>query len=184
MARYAELDSNNKVIAIWRVDNEHQDMGPPEVVDSGARWLYDWLFHHEQSDKRLRETTPSINHGRTWDGSWLKQYHMEHDGSAAAFRHMPPGVGDIYDPGTDRFLPASPVPHTDVNGAPNPRGGWVWNYSTDPIQLEPPVAYPDDGETYYWDAFNQAWSTDDGSDLDEKRTSKNSWAGWGPDPDE
>ena len=156
----------------------------PEVIDSGARWLYDWLFHHWQSDKRLRETTPSINHGRTWDGSWLKQYHMEHDGSAAAFRHMPPGVGDIYDPGTDRFLPASPVPHTDVNGAPNPRGGWVWNYSTDPIQLEPPVAYPDDGETYYWDAFNQAWSTDDGSDLDEKRTSKNSWAGWGPDPDE
>ena len=179
MANYAELDSNNKVIAIWHVDNAHQDMGPPEVLDSGARWLYDWLFHHWQSDNRLRGTTPSINHGtgRDWDGSWLKQFsHNEN------FRHQSAAIGDIYDAASDRFLPASPVPHTDVNGAPNPRGGWVWNYSTDPIQLEPPVAYPDDGETYYWDAFNQAWTTDDGSSLDEKRTSKNSWAGWGPDP--
>ena len=178
MANYAELDSNNKVIAIWHVDNAHQDMGPPEVLDSGARWLYDWLFHHEQSDKRLRGTTPSVNHGRTWDGTWLKQF--SHN---ANFRHVAATVGDsFYDAATDRFLPTSPIPHADPTGAANPRGGWVWNYSTDPIQLEPPVDYPDDGKTYYWDAFNQAWTEDDGSSLGEKRTSKNSWAGWGPDP--
>ena len=178
MANYAELDSNNKVIAVWKVDNAHQDMGPPEVIDSGARWLYDWLFQHEQSDKRLRGITPSINHGRTWDGSWLKQY--SHNDN---FRHTAASVGDsFYDTGTDRFLPSSPIPHTDVNGAPNPHGGWVWNYSTDPIQLEPPIAYPDDGETYYWDSFNQAWTTDDGSANGEKRTSINAWGTWGPDP--
>ena len=181
MANYAELDSNNVVINLWKVGNEYQDMGPPEVIDSGARWIYDWLFHHWQSDKRLRGTTPSVNYGRDWSagaGSWLKQYHDEGE-----FRHIAPGVGDIYDPGTDRFLPASPVPHQHpVTSENDPRGGWVWNYSTTPIQLEPPVAYPDDGETYYWDSFNQAWSTDDGSTLGEKRTSKNAWGTWGPDP--
>ena len=177
MANYAELDSNNKVIALWKVDNAHQDMGPPEVIDSGARWLYDWLFKHWQTDRRLNGITPSINMGTSWDGTWLKQYsHNEN------FRHQSAAVGNIYDPETNRFLPDSPVPHIDPTGAPNPRGGWIWNYTTDPIQLEPPIAYPSDGKTYYWDAFNQAWTEDDGSSLSEKRTSINSWGDWGPDP--
>ena len=51
MANYAELDSNNVVINLWKVGNEYQDMGPPVVIDSGARWIYDWLFHHEQADR-------------------------------------------------------------------------------------------------------------------------------------
>ena len=178
MANYAELDSNNVVINLWKVGNEYQDMGPPEVIDSGARWIYDWLFHHQQADKRLRGTTPSANHGRDWGDSWLKQY--SHN---ANFRHMAASIGDFYDPVTDRFLPSSPIPHQHPSShEPDPRGGWVWNYTTDPIQLEPPVAYPDDGETYYWDAFNQVWTTDDGSANDEKRTSINAWGTWGPDP--
>lgn len=39
--------------------------------------------------------------------------------------------------------------------APKPYDSWILNEST--CQWDPPIAYPNDGKTYYWDEDTQEW---------------------------
>jgi hypothetical protein len=52
-------------------------------------------------------------------------------------------VGYSYDTERDAFIP------------PQPHSSWALNEET--CLWEPPVAYPDDGNTYLWDEENSDW---------------------------
>ncbi len=64
----------------------------------------------------------------------------------ANFRYNYAGIGFTFDP--------TPTP----NGAfipPKPYPSWLLDTNT--FQWVPPVPYPDDGGTYYWDEATQSW---------------------------
>jgi hypothetical protein len=59
------------------------------------------------------------------------------------FRKNYAGIGYSYDPDRDAFIP------------PKPFDSWVLNEES--CFWEPPVAYPNDGNSYDWDEENQNW---------------------------
>ena len=63
-----------------------------------------------------------------------------------ALRYNFAGVGFTYDHSADAFY------------EPKPWDSWTLNTTT--YLWEPPVAYPDDGETYLWNETNQTWDSD------------------------
>jgi hypothetical protein len=65
-----------------------------------------------------------------------------HDQSKA-FRKNYAGIGYTYDPVRDAFIP------------PKPFDSWILNEDT--CCWDPPIAYPTDGNQYYWDENNLKW---------------------------
>jgi hypothetical protein len=68
----------------------------------------------------------------------------------ANFRYNYAGIGYTFDPMTESnstsygaFIP------------PKPYDSWLLN--TNIFQWEPPVPYPNDGQSYYWDEETQSW---------------------------
>lgn len=53
------------------------------------------------------------------------------------------GIGYVYDAVNDVFYTRQPYPSWTIS-APT----WLW---------QPPVPYPDDGQTYVWDESSQTW---------------------------
>lgn len=68
-----------------------------------------------------------------------------HSSGGVAFRKNYAGIGFTYDENRDAFIP------------PKPFESWVLNEET--CQWEPPIDYPDDGESYLWSEENQNWVT-------------------------
>lgn len=60
-----------------------------------------------------------------------------------AFRKNYAGIGYTYDAGRDAFIP------------PKPFDSWVLNEET--CLWDPPVPYPNDGNTYQWDETTLSW---------------------------
>jgi hypothetical protein len=60
-----------------------------------------------------------------------------------AFRKNYAGIGYTYDPVRDAFIP------------PKPFDSWILNEDT--CCWDPPIAYPTDGNQYYWDENNLKW---------------------------
>jgi hypothetical protein len=60
-----------------------------------------------------------------------------------AFRKNYAGIGYLYDPILDAFIPPKPYP------------SWVLNTQT--CLWEPPVPYPNDGGKYVWDESTKNW---------------------------
>ena len=69
-------------------------------------------------------------------GEWVR---FAKDGS---IRHNRPNIGSTYDSENDAFIPAQPYPS--------------WTLNAD-YQWEAPVAYPTDGESYFWDEDAGDW---------------------------
>lgn len=60
------------------------------------------------------------------------------------FRKNFAGIGYRYDATVDAFIPPKPFPS--------------WTLNNDTCQWEAPISYPTDGQVYFWDEENQAWS--------------------------
>lgn len=60
-----------------------------------------------------------------------------------ALRKNYAGIGYSYDPLLDAFIPPKPYPS--------------WLLDTQTCLWEPPVPYPNDGKSYYWDEDTLSW---------------------------
>ena len=89
----------------------------------------------------------------TTPGQWIEtsyntrgRIHYGQDGKpdgGIALRANYAGVGHIYDQQNDVFYAPQPYPSWTIN-APT----WIW---------QPPVPYPNDGNTYNWDEQTKSW---------------------------
>ena len=87
-------------------------------------------------------------------GNWIQTSYNTHGGihydsntnepdNGIALRANYAGIGYIYDAINDVFYAPQPYPSWTIS-APT----WIWN---------PPVAYPNDGQTYKWDEPTTSW---------------------------
>jgi len=116
MAHFAKLDENNIVLEINVVNNDAIDPNNEEV--SGIAFLTQWSGGHSN----WKQTSYNGN-----------------------IRTNFAGIGYIYDPDFDVFIP------------PQPYLSWKLNHTT--YQWEAPVAKPDDIEGYIWkwSEYNKEW---------------------------
>ena len=69
----------------------------------------------------------------------------------ASFRYNYAGIGFIFGPVAQAFIPPKPYPS--------------WLLNTTIYQWEAPVPYPNDGKMYYWDEATTAWEADPKSNI-------------------
>ena len=67
-----------------------------------------------------------------------------HTKGGISFRKNHAGIGYTYDSQRDAFIP------------PKPFNSWVLNEQT--CNWEAPIAYPTDGQKYYWNEEDQSWT--------------------------
>ena len=67
-----------------------------------------------------------------------------HQSGGTPFRKNYAGIGYSYDEIRDAFIP------------PKPYNSWILNEQT--CNWEAPVAYPTDGQRYYWNEETQSWT--------------------------
>ena len=117
MAHFAQLDDNNGVIQVIVVANATIDDLPfPESEPIGVAFCR------------------SLYGGNT---IWKQTSYN------SSFRKHYAGIGYVYDPVLDAFIPPKPYP------------SWLLNTTT--CQWEAPVPYPNDGKDYYWDEATLSW---------------------------
>lgn len=115
MAHFAELDDQNVVLRVIVVHNN-------ELLDNGVESEAKGIAFCQSLFPNTRWVQTSYN------GNIRKNY---------------AGIGFLYDPIRDAFIP------------PKPFSSWVLNEST--CQWEAPVPYPTDGQRYIWDEATQSW---------------------------
>jgi len=117
MAHFAQVDANYTVLEVVVIDNSSIDNLPfPESEPIGRAYCQD-LYGA--------------------DTLWYQTSY------SASFRVHYAGIGYIYDPVLNAFIPPKPYP------------SWVLNTTT--CEWQAPVPYPDDGKAYVWDECTQSW---------------------------
>jgi hypothetical protein len=88
----------------------------------------------------------------TWYGNFRNQVckRTSYNGN---IRKNYAGIGFTYDPQRDAFI------------APKPYPSWTLDEAT--CQWQPPVAYPTDGFTYFWNELELAWELMDFAEPNE-----------------
>jgi hypothetical protein len=91
----------------------------------------------------------------TLQGRWIQTSYNTHGGlhynnktkkvDGVGFRYNYAGIGYLYDETKDAFIPPQPY--------------LSWTLSTETCLWEPPVAYPNDGDTYFWNEETLSWDT-------------------------
>jgi len=116
MAHFAQLDGTSTVTQVIVVNNDVIDNLPfPESEPPGIEFCQS-LYG---ADTLWKQTSYS-----------------------SSFRVHYAGIGFVYDPVLDAFIPPKPYP------------SWLLNTVT--CEWEPPVPYPNDGRVYYWDETTQS----------------------------
>lgn len=115
MAHFAKLDDQNVVLQVIVVHNN-------ELLDNGVESEAKGIAFCQSLFPNTRWVQTSYN------GNKRKNY---------------AGVGFLYDPIRDAFIPPKPFP------------SWVLDEVT--CRWQAPVAYPDDGKRYVWDEASQQW---------------------------
>ena len=115
MAHFAQLDDQNTVLQVIVVHNN-------ELMDNGVESEAKGIAFCQSLFPNTRWAQTSYN------GNIRKNY---------------AGVGFLYDPIRDAFIPPKPYP------------SWVLDEAT--CRWEAPVPYPTDGERYTWDEATQTW---------------------------
>ena len=118
MAHWAQIDENSIVVCVTVGDNNDP------AGDEGYSWLIE-------------------NIGGTWIKASYNTIAGIHLGGGTPLRKNYPGIGYLYDPIRDAFIP------------PKPFNSWILNEDT--CQWEAPVTKPEDGKQYYWDESNTCW---------------------------
>lgn len=80
---------------------------------------------------------------KVWKRTSYNTIGNKHMFGGTPFRKNYAGVGFYYDAVRDAFIP------------PKPFNAWILNEDT--CMWEPPIPYPEDGESYVWDDFLGAW---------------------------
>lgn len=116
MAHFAKLDENNVVLEVHVVNNNELLQDGVESEAKGIQFLVDWSGGYP-----LWKQT-------SYNGSFRKRY---------------AGIGYIYNPQLDAFIP------------PKPFESWTLNEDT--CLWEPSAPIPEDGQSYNWDESTLSW---------------------------
>lgn len=116
MAHFAQLDNQNTVLQVIVIHNN-------ELLDNGVESEAKGIAFCQSLFPNTRWVQTSYN------GNIRKNY---------------AGVGFLYDPIRDAFIPPKPYP------------SWVLDEAT--CRWEAPVPYPTDGERYVWDEDSVSWA--------------------------
>lgn len=117
MAHFAQLDEQNTVLQVIVIHNN-------ELMDNGVESEAKGIAFCKSLFPNTRWVQTSYN------GNIRKNY---------------AGIGFLYDPIRDAFIPPKPYP------------SWVLNEAS--CQWNSPVPYPTDGQQYVWDEATQTWVT-------------------------
>lgn len=115
MAHFAQLDDQNTVLQVIVIHNN-------ELMDNGVESEAKGIAFCQSLFPNTRWAQTSYN------GNKRKNY---------------AGIGFLYDPIRDAFIPPKPYP------------SWVLDEST--CRWEAPTPYPTDGKRYMWDEATQQW---------------------------
>lgn len=121
MAHYAYLDENNLVTMVIVGKNEDEDN-------------VDWEQYYG-----AKRTSYNTKGGIYYDSITNKP----HIDQSKAFRKNFAGIGYLYDPNRDAFIP------------PKPFESWTLNEQS--CLWQSPMPYPDDGNEYYWNEYTLTW---------------------------
>lgn len=117
MANFAKLDESNIVLEVNVLNNEVLNNLPfPESEPIGIEFF------------------------TQWSGGYIHWLQTSYNNN---FRKNFAGIGYLYDPIRDAFIPPQPFP------------SWILNKTN--CQWEAPVPYPTDGKNYYWDETTLSW---------------------------
>jgi hypothetical protein len=128
MAHYAQLDSDNVVTFVF--------VGRDDVVEG----IDDWETYYAPEGYIVKQTSYNTRGGVHYD----PETGEPSEDQTKALRGTYAGIGFHYDEDLDIFYP------------PQPYASWTLNAQT--ASWEPPVAYPEDGESYTWDEETQEWT--------------------------
>lgn len=126
MAHFAEVDKNNIVLRVLVTDtnNPNGDEGYQWLIDNlGGTWIQ--TSYNTRAGIHYTDDIPSDDQTKALRGNYA-------------------GIGSIYDPNLDVFLP------------PKPFDSWTLDETT--YQWNAPVNYPDDGLNYQWDESIVNWT--------------------------
>lgn len=88
----------------------------------------------------------------TLEGTWVQTSYNTRGGvhllDGTPLRKNFAGIGYTYDADPDAFIPPQPFPSYILDTS-----SYTWN---------PPIAHPDDGESYAWDEDTQTWVASNG----------------------
>ena len=128
MASFAKLDNNNIVTTVESVVNEVlKDSNGIEQESIGIQFL-----------KTLYNEPNAI-----WKQTSYNTRDGVHNNNGTPFRKNHAGIGFTYDEIKDAFIPSKPF------------NSWILNEST--CNWEAPVAYPTDGQIYFWNEETLNW---------------------------
>ena len=119
MAHYAFLDANNIVTEVI-VGKDENEGG------------IDWEQHYGEFRGQVCKRTSYNTRGGV------------HDHGGVPFRKNYAGIGYIYDPQRDAFIPPKPFPS--------------WKLVEQSCLWDAPIPYPNDGNRYFWDEETQQWN--------------------------
>jgi hypothetical protein len=117
MAHFAKLDENNIVLEVNVVNNDN-------LLDSNG----------------VEQEALGISYLVSWSGGYTNWKQTSYSGS---FRKNYAGVGGVYDPQKDAFIPQKEF------------SSWVLNEET--CLWEPPIPMPLNDKKYYWDEEQINW---------------------------
>ena len=127
MATFAELNENNIVINVLKVEDSEILINGVESEIKGVEFLQK-LFGHN----RWKKCSVNTRGGKHYDA----YTNVLSDTQEKAFRGNYPAINDIYDPINDGF-------HETQKFA-------SWTLNTTTFLWEPPITYPEDGKFYRW----------------------------------
>ena len=137
MAHFAEIDDSNRVIRVVVVDDKDtQDENGNEVESIGAKYLSDGFKTYDKNGIEDYD-------GGTWMRTSYNTTGGVHLLDGTPFRKNYAGIGMTYDEGRDAFIDTQPFPS--------------WTLNEDTCQWEPPVSFPTDGKTYFWNEETTSW---------------------------
>lgn len=116
MAHFAKLDKNNLVVTV--VVGRDEDNGKEDELSARTGDVYKQTSYNTRGGVHQLGGTP--------------------------FRKNYAGIGFLYDPLRDAFIPPKPYPSFVLN-----ENSCLW---------EPPIPYPQDGKKYKWDEATVSWS--------------------------
>ncbi len=134
MATFAELDINNKVLRVLSVHNNELLENGIESEQKGIQFLKS-LYGESTIWKQTSYNTRGGKHYNSDNTLSLDQ--------TKSFRKNHAGIDKIYDETRDAFIP------------PKPYNSWTLNEET--CLWEPPIPYPQDGNTYGWNEETLSW---------------------------
>jgi hypothetical protein len=128
MASFAKIENNIVITAVSVVNEVLKDSNGVEQEQLGIDFL---KTLYNEPNAIWKQTSYNTNGG-------------VHSLGETPFRKNHAGIGYTYDSQRDAFIP------------PKTYNSWILNETT--CNWEAPVAYPTDGQLYYWNEETQSWT--------------------------